>query len=92
MIYLKVVWKHEENEYPCILYSELDDNRYEIRKVDVHSDGSMFHACEAQSSGDAILGCAPTPNISERNADSEFDAFEIPEQEFEAIWKKAIKI
>jgi hypothetical protein len=91
MTYLKVIWKHEENEYPTILYSELDNNRYEVRKVDVYHDGSMSCACETESSGDTMLGCAPTPHINEINADFEFEAFEISEEEFETIWKKAIK-
>lgn len=45
MQYIKVKWVHPPNEYPVMLYSELDDRRYEIRKVEVFADGRMQYAC-----------------------------------------------
>jgi len=35
MEYLKVHWKHDYPNEPVLLYSERDDERREVRKVDV---------------------------------------------------------
>lgn len=38
MTYLKVYWKHSFPDEPAIIYSELNENREEIRKVEVYTN------------------------------------------------------
>jgi len=41
MTYLKVKWIHSHPDAPVLLYSELDRERWEVRKVEVFRDGSL---------------------------------------------------
>ena len=34
MFYMRTLWFHDNNDDPSIIYSELDQNRYEIRKIE----------------------------------------------------------
>ena len=89
MNYLKVLWKHESENYPIVMYSELSSERYEIRKVEVFIDGSYGFASENESIGRTILGEVPVPTVSEIAEDPEFEAFLIDKSEFEDAWVKA---
>jgi len=44
MEYLKVSWLHHEDE-PVYLYSEIDPQRFESRKIEIYPDGSFGIAC-----------------------------------------------
>jgi hypothetical protein len=50
MQYIKVVWKHDHPEEPIVLYSELDEDRWEVRKVEVFRVGSAGYATATSSS------------------------------------------
>jgi hypothetical protein len=39
MKYVKVRWNHALPNEPVVLYSELDDQMWETRKVEVYADG-----------------------------------------------------
>ena len=39
MTYFKGKWKHSFEEEPVWFYSELDEERWEVRKVEIHGDG-----------------------------------------------------
>jgi len=68
------------------MYSELDDNRWEIRKVEVFPDGHRGYASAAGSSGGTCLGKEPIPPLPEIAADSQFEPIEISRDEFERVW------
>jgi hypothetical protein len=90
MQYLKVHWKHEHPDEPVLLYSELDDERYEVRKVDVFRDGALGYADNSQSHGKGtILAAVPIPSITEIGSNPEFRASTITRDEFETMWRKA---
>ena len=74
---------------PILLYSELDDERWEVRKVEVFSDGSFGYANRATSRGTTFLGLEPIPTLSEIAANPEFEPVAITKDEFEAIWLRA---
>jgi hypothetical protein len=42
---VRVGWKHQHPDDPVILYSELDGNRFEVRKVEVFRNGRC-RVCE----------------------------------------------
>src|SRR5579859_7745079 len=86
MRYLKVHWKHENPDEPRWLYSELDDQRWERRKIDVFPDGRWGFADEHEEVGGSALGEAATPAMEQLNADPAYDATEIDRAEFEGLW------
>jgi len=42
MQYLKVRWIHPSQEDPVVLLSELDSDRYEVRKIEIFADGRII--------------------------------------------------
>lgn len=86
MTYLKVLWKHNVPDDARWLYSELDDERWERRKIEVFPDGRWGFADEHQEVGGSGLGECATPSVEEINADPEFEAVEITREEFEVLW------
>lgn len=89
MNYLKVQWKHASPNDPILLYSELDDARWEVRKVEVFPDGRMGYAGSNSAFGGTRLGKVPVPSLAEIAADPEFAPAVISRAEFEAIWDNA---
>jgi hypothetical protein len=89
MAYIKVSWKQDDPNTPILLYSELDDERWEVRKVEVFPDGSFGYADRAASCGTTFLGVIPIPMLSEIAANPEFEPAAITKDEFEAVWLQA---
>jgi len=91
MEYFTVHWFHSlGNEEPRIFYSEIGDDRYELKKIEVYDDGSFGMARGNFSFGGTELGDQPTPPLEEINGDTEFKAGTITPEEFEAVWAKYI--
>lgn len=91
MKHIHVHWIHEDLEDPIDLYSELDTERYEMRKIEVFKDGRMGFADSVQSSIGTSLGEMPIPELTEIASDKQFIPREISEVEFERVWQMAIK-
>jgi hypothetical protein len=89
MKYMLVRWHHESEDEPVLLYSELDDDRWEVRKVEVYGDGRCDYANSTESTGSTLLGETPIPPLAEIAAAPEFGAEEISKHEFEEVWAKA---
>lgn len=90
MTYIKVVWIHDFQDEPILLYSELDSKRNEIRKVEVYRNDKFGYACENKSVNGTFLSKTEIPLLEDINADTQFDAFEIDKDYFETIWNKAV--
>jgi hypothetical protein len=91
--YLKVKWKHEHRDEPVLLFSELDDARWEVRKVDVFRDGSLGYASGSGSRGNrTFIGLVQTPPFAEIASNPEFEPTAITKGEFEEIWSRAIQV
>lgn len=88
MNYVKVKWIHEEKDDPILLYSEIDAERWEKRKVEVFYDGHCGYASASESSGSTYLGEEPVPSLAEIASDPEFEPSEITKEEFEEIWMR----
>jgi len=86
--YIKVKWLHNDADYPVLLYSELDDFRWEIRKVEIWADGKVGYASSIGDDGKTRLGITTVPPIDVIAANNEFEPVEIPKAEFEKIWTK----
>ncbi len=79
MHYIKITGKHDRSDEPVLLYSELDDSRTEVRKVEVLRNHRPGYASGADSRGGTSLGEPPAPPGSA----------EISQEEFEGIWQFA---
>lgn len=87
--YLKVRWLHQDPQYPVLLFSEIGKDRYELRKVEVYSDGRMEFATEEWNSGETALGEVPVPSEDEIAADPQFVVEPTSPSEFEGMWARA---
>jgi hypothetical protein len=87
--YLKVEWKHSFSDEPVLLYSELDGDRWELRKVEIFPDGKMGYAGPGVAVGGTKLGLVPVPSFERIAADPEFEPVVIARLEFETVWAKA---
>ena len=83
MIYIDVVWKQTNPDYPIRICSELDGEGWEQRKIEIFMDGRLSYASKLEENGPAALGLEPVPSISEIQKNQEFEAKEITAQEFE---------
>ncbi len=86
MNYLRVRWVHEHTAEPIWLISEIDDDRWETRKVEIFADGSKGFAMNGEERGETRLGLVPVPSIAEIAADPQFLPEEITKNEFEVVW------
>ncbi len=82
MTYILVIWHHENPDDPVALYSELDDERFEVRKVECFRDGRRCFADAAGHSGKTRLGVVPVPPLHEIASDRQFTAQEITKEAF----------
>jgi len=89
MSYAKIRWKHQNAYDPVEIYTELDDARWEVRKVEVFSDGSRDFASGSRSSERTFLSPEKIPPLAEIAANPEFEAKEISKEDFEEMWSKA---
>jgi hypothetical protein len=87
--YLRVRWNHSNSSDPVVLYSELDEQRFEVRKVDVFADGRTSWADGRSESDSTRLGIVAVPSIGEIASDSQFEPSVISRAEFEQIWREA---
>ncbi|MGO8999384.1 MAG: DUF6881 domain-containing protein [Polyangiaceae bacterium] len=88
MRYVRVGWKHQHPDEPVILYSELDANRFEVRKVEVFRSGRFGYASAKEASGGTKLGLLAMPDLYEMAKDPQFEPAEITREEFEAVWAR----
>ena len=87
--YLRVAWHHDFPEEPVELYSEVDDDGYEVRKVHVFRDGHLEYAdadVETPMTGLSEVPIGPVESIA---AQDEFSPAIIGRQDFEEIWRLA---
>lgn len=89
MDYFACRWHHNDGDSPIDLYSEIDDSRWEVRKVECFLDGRMHFADAQEYSGDTRLGEVPLPPLEEIANDPEFSPREIDKAAFEIIWREA---
>ena len=51
MRHQRVRWIHERADEPVVLYAEVDDDGWEVRKVDQYIDGRLVRAGPGEESG-----------------------------------------
>lgn len=89
MEYVWVTWHNEEEDEPSEVYSELDENRLEVRKVEFFKGGICFSYGEERGNYEA-LSKEPFPaDLRSMNLDGERDVKSISRRFFEEIWNQA---
>jgi hypothetical protein len=88
MRYLRVKWVHTKPDYPVVLYTEVDDDGWEKRKVDVFADGKRGFAPPDDERFGTRLSIEPLPSIEEIGRDPQFEPSWITMAEFDEVWAK----
>src|SRR5262249_38559600 len=83
MRYSRVQWLHTSSADPVEIYSELDDDGWEKRKIEIFRDGALGYASAAEATDSTSLGEAPVPSLEEIAAEPQFQPIEISKDEFE---------
>ncbi len=89
MRYIRVEWRHDDQDEPVMLLSELDDESYETRKIELFRDGRGGFADASESLPPTQLGLVPVPELREIAIFPEFRPEEITKAEFERAWESA---
>ena len=90
MNYLKVKWIHQFNDEPMLIFIELAEDRSEIRKVELFSDGTYGFASHQKSKGTTRLSDSSIPLEEEIGRDPQFVPESIDRVHFEKVWQEAI--
>ena len=85
---MQVRWIHDFPDDPVLIYTEIDSDLWEYRKVEIFLDGHKGFADKKEEAGGSILGLEPWPSLSKLASEPEFKIQEISQQEFEDIWSK----
>ncbi|GII96831.1 DUF6881 domain-containing protein [Sinosporangium siamense] len=88
MRYIRVVWEHDFDE-PVLIFSELDEEGWEIRKVQVYRNGHSEWADATYETDSVGLSEIPVPGVEEISSDPEFQAELIDADDFERAWLAA---
>jgi len=88
--YIRVRWLHSSPDDPIDLWSELDAERDEVRKVEIWPSGRIGYASKAEEVGGTRLGALPVPPLNEINLDPQFEAEAITKADFEKCWIDAL--
>ena len=89
MRYYRVRWIHEFMDEPLDLYSEVDEDGWEQRKVEIFRDGRMGYAEATAHSLSTELSEKVLPSLEEIAADPQFQPSEITQAAFEEVWQRA---
>jgi hypothetical protein len=85
--YLRVRWLHEFSDEPVELWSELDGERFETRKLEIFRDVAGGYASAGEAVGGTQLGKVPLPPLSEIATYPQFEPEEISQAAFEQRWE-----
>jgi len=92
MKYFQVKWLHKFLDEPILLYSELLEDRSEVRKVEIFSNGEYGYASDDDSKGTTKLSETIWPTEDEIVSEPQFVLCIICQEEFEEVWNKAHRL
>ncbi len=91
MKYIRLKWNHSNPDEPVWIFSELDEDDREVRKIECFRNGFCDVATATVSSGTAALMTRPLPDLKAlARRDPEFEPVEITQEEFEEVWNKRL--
>lgn len=86
MKYIRLYWIHDRRDMPVWLISELDEENWETRKVEIWRGGAKGYADRQTSFGSTGLAQVPLPPFREIAGLPQFELEEISRAEFEREW------
>jgi len=88
--YCRTRWNHGLTSYPTEIWSELDGFRFEVRRLEVFSNGTiLWGSAREGSAGGAEMYITPLPELDEMADDPDnVEASVITAEEFEALWAR----
>jgi hypothetical protein len=87
--YQKVLWRHEYSDDPVVIYSEIDDDNRETRRVEEYRDGQLEYASSSLGSGTTRIADQPMASLEAMNAKPDFSASSIDAAQFDDVWVRA---
>lgn len=85
MEYIDVLWKHTHENEPVRLVLELDDGRFELRRLEFFMNGTV-RAITGDEIHEAAIEVLPVPPLEDINNDKQFEGRTLTAREFEALW------
>ncbi|WP_062260099.1 DUF6881 domain-containing protein [Endozoicomonas arenosclerae] len=89
--YIYSKWHNSPSGLPVEFYSELNNDRFETRKIEIFKDGSIGYASSSESTKSTKLGIAPVPSLEEISKQPEFDIRVITPKQFEEKWQEVTR-
>ncbi len=86
MKYIRLKWNHTNPDEPVWIFSELDPEGREIRKIECFRNGFCDIATASGSSGSTALMSMPLPDLRVLARDPEFTPVEISKEQFDEVW------
>ncbi len=88
MEYIRLFWEHDLADEPTSMLYEVDtqNDRLAARSIDIFRNGNIHKIPDLYA---GAIEITPIPTVEEFGADlygEEFRAFQITEEEFEAVW------
>lgn len=90
MQYMEVYWKHKFVDEPSQIYCEVDEDRNEIRKIEIYNNGDFGYATKNLSCNGTLLSKSEIPDVGVINEDKQFVAKIISKITFEKMWNYVI--
>jgi hypothetical protein len=87
--YQKVTWSHDDDEEPVLFLSEVGDDGYEVRRVQIFRDDRSEWTDRDHPTESAYLAEDPVPPVVEIASQPDLEAGEITAAEFERAWSTA---
>jgi hypothetical protein len=88
MQYIHVIWHHDFPDDPIGYYSEVGEDRWEVRRVQEYRDGRLEWADETHETDTTGLGEIEI-NLDEIRSQAEFELEIIDKATFEEMWDRA---
>lgn len=92
--FLKIEFINYNSSDLCdFTYSEIGEDRYEIRKIDIWKNGKIEFAFDDIEYGNTFLGIEPMPSLEVLNYEDKWGktiAQEISFKEFEQVWEEKV--
>jgi hypothetical protein len=89
--HIRVLWHHSSAKDPMELWSELDADRNEVRKIEIWADGRVGYAYGGVEVGGSRLGESPVPQLDIIAGDPQFEPEAISQSDFEKLWTANVR-
>jgi hypothetical protein len=86
--YFACRWLHDFADEPVLLFEELDEQRYETRKVHQYADGRLVRT-DRVSDLSTSLAWVPVLPEDEIASQREFEVLALSAEQFEEVWRQA---